>query len=88
MIRHLVLMRFALMICFSFALIAVMMCVYKVTVSVTRPLKGLIKFANIINNNATEKNFLADTEREIDNLPEVVIFYIYLYKRTQFFKKY
>ena len=69
--QNLMLMRFAVMIFCSFTLIGVILCVYSVTMTIAKPLKKLIKFANIINSNATEKNFLSDTQKEIANLPEV-----------------
>ena len=68
---NLLVMRFIVLMCFSFTLIAVLLCVYHVTMSIAKPLKKLIKFANIINSNATKKNFLSDTQKEIINLPEV-----------------
>ena len=82
MLQNLMLMRFIVMICCSFTLIGVMLCVYSVTMTIAKPLKKLIKFANIINSNATEKNFLSDTQNELASLPAVFFFINLSIKRT------
>ena len=50
---------------------AVVIFTFKVTMSLSKPLKKLIKFANVINNNGSEKKFLKEMRDEITNLPEV-----------------
>jgi len=70
--KHWILMQFIGMICCSLTLVAVLLCSYNVTITIAKPLKTLIKFANLINSKVTEKNFLDDARKEVMNLPEVI----------------
>lgn len=45
---------------------------YKISMSISKPLTSLIKIADVINDNATEKNIINNLDDDIKNLPEVL----------------
>lgn len=47
---------------------------YSISMSISKPLTRLIKIADIINDNATEKNFISNLDEDLKNLPEVLFF--------------
>ena len=61
----------ALVFCFS-TIGAVIVFSFKVTMTISKPLKKLIQVADIINNKITEQEVLEKTRSEIQDLPEVL----------------
>lgn len=49
----------------------VLMISYSLSMGISKPLTGLIRVANVINDNATEKNIIGHLDEDIKNLPEV-----------------
>ena len=45
--------------------------------SISKPLTSLIKIADIINDNATEKNFISNLDEDLKHLPEVQFFFFF-----------
>ena len=61
--------------------IAVVICFcYNVAMSISRPLRKLIKIASMINNNATQKNRVANIQEELPNVNS----YIFIKKKMIF----
>lgn len=52
---------------------------YSISMSISKPLTRLIKIADIINDNATEKNFISNLDEDLKNLPEVLFFNFFIY---------
>ena len=52
--------------------------------SISKPLTSLIKIADVINDNATEKNFISNLDEDLKNLPEVLFFNFFLFIEISF----
>lgn len=65
----------ALVFC-SFTIGIVILFTFKVTMGISKPLKAMIRIADLINNRITEEQVLKEARDEIKNLPEVIIFYL------------
>ena len=54
---------------FIFCIMLILSLCYYVSMTISRPLRKLIQIASLINNNATEKNFIKSIQ---NNLPDVI----------------
>lgn len=62
----------------SFTIGIVIVFSFKVTMGISKPLKAMIRIADLINNRITEEQVLKEARDEIKNLPEV-FFYLRIY---------
>lgn len=60
----------ALIFC-SFTIGFVIVLSFKVTMTISKPLKAMIRIADLVNNRITEEHVLNEVREEIKNLPEV-----------------
>ena len=56
----------------SLTMSCVLVLCYKVCMSISKPLKIMINAANIINNNATDKNLIMNIEEDLNEIPKVI----------------
>lgn len=71
--KNQLMMKFTAMVLCSCTIAAVIIFTFKATMSIAKPLKTLIRFADLINSNATEKDFMETARSEVLSLPEVLL---------------